>query len=537
MKDSEVGETLVQACLQHALLANAGAENDYDDPVELTLTRGSSGSSEDGVDKGTLLPRNYSKQAKPATDKWPAEQLCDDIEVSHRYSEPHPEPGPGGGRASSPSSATPAPPGLGADSSSSSSSSRTATPSAQPAAVLEERTLPAIKQTQQAFPHPQSQPGLLHRMHPQSIVQQAQHRGIPVASSVHQAPSPLVGTNTPTNPSLGRVSSSVASGDRPVSECTLFSDYKDLDLELQQGSRRPLAGDPNLMAGMRTREVLQNALDDCPAAKPPSLWPSPSPHRDVVAAAAAVAVGSIQQQPAQAIPPVAPSHIIGSPRVAPQLPPIAGGFGHPAAVPSISAVPVLPGRPTYEEARERDRRAVPLYLRMQQKFDDLERQKLDFAKERRHAELLVQAVPVHIVAPRRKRQVRPAAGQKKAPRRRRPKVSAFVAPPQGEHIIPELHGASPRPQQQPLAQEQASPSLPPIAKAKAKAKPKSGLDARTNGPKASRVPSKEGGAGVVAAAGGGTPSALPQIALAPQHGGALESGMAPDMTRLPAALS
>mmetsp|Transcript_22958 Transcript_22958/g.78191 ORF Transcript_22958/g.78191 Transcript_22958/m.78191 type:complete len:233 (-) Transcript_22958:20-718(-) len=80
----------------------------------------------------------------------------------------------------------------------------------------------------------------------------------------------------------------------------------------------------------------------------------------------------------------------------------------------------LSGR--HEEGRDRPR-ALPLYLRMQQKYEELEHQKLNIAKDR-HSELLVQAIPAHIVAPRRKRILRQVPGQNKAkaPRRRRSKL-------------------------------------------------------------------------------------------------------------------
>jgi len=194
--------------------------------------------------------------------------------------------------------------------------------------------------------------------------------------------------------------------------------------------RHVLPLEPVAMVGrLGTREVLQNALEDLADGSPVNAAVGSVP-----AATPLGAVRSVSLAPPNFAerPPV--PYSIGA---APPPPlPHRQGAGLPVvralASPNVQARRVQNLQPLQQQlphemqsapsraqhrggmqpAQERVR-SVPLYLRMQQRFEELENQKLNIAKECRHAELLVQAVPAHIVAPRRRKK-RVAGGQVKA---------------------------------------------------------------------------------------------------------------------------
>lgn len=74
----------------------------------------------------------------------------------------------------------------------------------------------------------------------------------------------------------------------------------------------------------------------------------------------------------------------------------------PARLPALaSPYEGGPAKQRSEAQSQARKKAVPLFLQMQRKYEVLEQQKLDAARDQRHAQLLLQAVPAHIVAQRK----------------------------------------------------------------------------------------------------------------------------------------
>lgn len=144
-----------------------------------------------------------------------------------------------------------------------------------------------------------------------------------------------------------------------------------------------------------TREVLECALDEVTPTIAPAVRLPPLPHtgqRGGDCNSARRSPGELsEERPSSTLP--FDAFLAARPLAAPRQPAGQAEPPCPHPPPRPQALPL--------EARAR-RRFTPLYVQMQRKYEVHERQHLDAAKERRR-DLVVQAVPVHIIAAPRPR--------------------------------------------------------------------------------------------------------------------------------------